>query len=93
MFEKSLKFDQVQRVLRKLGFRHGTASRQDAHSPVDQIVFIHDRTDTLFVFPSTTVAVDPARVESIRRILVGRGVAAEELINEMLENGERTTVA
>jgi hypothetical protein len=93
MFDKSLKFDQVQRILRKLGFRQGTASHEDANSPVDQIVFIQDRTDTLFVFPSTTVAVDPARVESIRRILVGRGVAAEALINEMLENGERTTVA
>jgi hypothetical protein len=93
MFEKALQFEQVQRILRKLGFRQGTASRHEANSPVDQIVFIHDRTDTLFVFPSTTVTVDPARVESIRRILVGRGVAAEELINDMLENSERTTVA
>ena len=93
MFEKSLSFLEVKDLLQKLGFRHGIASAEDAKTPVAQIVFIHDKTDTLFVFPANTVVVDPARLESVRRILVGRGVVEEEVINEMLEKSPRRTVA
>jgi hypothetical protein len=93
MFEKPLSFPEIRRILQKLGFRHGTASPEEAKSPVPQVVFIHDRTDTLFVFPSTATVIDPARVESIRRILVARGVVAEAVINGMLESSPRITVA
>ena len=93
MFERSLSFPEVKRILQQLGFRYGTASPEEAKSPVPQIVFVHDRTDTLFVFPATTVVVDPARVESIRRILVARGVVAEDVINGMFESSPRITVA
>jgi hypothetical protein len=93
MFEKSLSFLEVKNILQKLGFRHGTASAKDAKTPVDQIVFIHDKTDTLFVFPANTVDVGPARLESVRRILVGRGVVDEDVINQMLDSRSRKTVA
>lgn len=93
MFDKSLQFTEIKRIFEELGFRHGTVSPEEAKTPLAQIIFIHDRTDTLFAFPANTVIVNPARVESIRRILVGQGVVAEDVINDMLTKGPHKTVA
>src|SRR4051812_4803677 len=76
MFDKSLSFIDVQRILLAIGFRRGTVPPEDAGTPVAQTVFIHDRTDTLFAFPATTVTIDTRarRVDSPdpRRARCGR---------------------
>lgn len=76
---KTVNASHVFDALEKLGFT------RTSRAPFG-IVFRHDPTDTVFIFPRATVRVTPQRVASIRRILVGRGVTTAKRFNSLLGN-------
>ena len=80
MTKKSLSFAALKRILERMGFD----ARATTEGPV---VFRHAKTDTVLVFPKRTTTVRPHRIESIRRILTGRGVVTEEAFDERISSG------
>ena len=76
---KSVNAGQLFEALEKLGFS------RTSRAPFG-IVFRHDRTDTVFIFPHATVRVTPQRVASVRRLITGRGVATAKRFNSLLGN-------
>ncbi len=90
MFEQSMKFERMKRIMRKLGFIEAIAQPPEVEQP--QMLFHHGPTDTLFIFPIETTELDGARVESIRRIMVGRGVVSEDVLEKLLAVKPRASV-